>query len=136
MNAVFPQSIARYFFILGAVAFIFMSFLGLSHMLMDRHGEMMNCPFMSTTVLCQMTPLQHLSAWQNMFTQVSIKEISNPFILILLSFLLATLFRNFLYEFNFSLKQNLYFKTKTILVFIPNLLKEAFSNGILNPKVY
>lgn len=102
---------------------------------MDRHGEMMNCPFMSETILCQMTPLQHLSAWQSMFTQISIKEIFNLFVLLLLSFILGLLFRNFWHR-KYQLEHNLYFGSRTVLIFIPNLLKEALSNGILNPKLF
>lgn len=135
MKTIFSQTITRYFFIVGAGAFLFMSFLGLSHMFMDRKGEMMNCPFMNEAILCQMTPFQHLTAWQSMFTQVSIKEIFNPFALVLLSLLLANLFKSFWYKHKFPLLQNLNFEPIAVLI-IPNLLEVAFSDGILNTKVY
>jgi len=136
VKIIFSQTIVRHLFALGAVAFLFMSFLGLSHAVMDRHGEMMNCPFMNTGVLCQMTPFQHLSAWQSMFTQVSLKEILNTSTLVLLSFLLAVLLRSLWHRYKFPLRRNLGLGSRTISIFIPDLLTEAFSAGILNPKLF
>lgn len=135
MKKAFSQHINRYFFMIGAGSFLLMSFLGLSHAVMDRHGEMLNCPFMSETILCQMTPLQHLSAWQSMFTQVSIKEIFNAFVFLLLSSILSFAFTDFWYR-KYQLEQSLYFKSRTPPIFIPNLIQEAFSNGILNPRIH
>ncbi len=37
-------------------------------MMMDDNGMMHNCPYMGIAALCNMSPLEHLSQWQSMFS--------------------------------------------------------------------
>lgn len=106
---------------------------GISAMDMPMPG----CPFMSESqpVLCTMSPLEHIEAWQDMFT-----AIPNTEALLLLSLLLLSLF-------SFSYHPSKWPQSILRLFYIPqpqsgpllfsgSYLTEAFSNGILNPKLF
>jgi len=122
---------------LWIIAFLVMSFWGLYSMPMDEHGKMSNCPFMGAAAVCRMNPLEHLAAWQNMFTIPPQKNILVFLILFLVAFLAALLSRNFWRtraKESVSTK-SLYYK-RTNAASIRNPLQEAFSDGILHPKIF
>ncbi|RJQ35321.1 hypothetical protein C4568_01105 [Candidatus Parcubacteria bacterium] len=136
--------ISRYFLLLAVFAFFFLGFLGLSHtsMAMGQDGQMNsgNC-FMPgmTEALCQMNPLEHIASWQSMFTAVPSQS---DIILLLLALLALALGALFLAHRSsappravpvLQQKLSLYFKQRIPIV-LP--LQEAFSNGILNPKIF
>lgn len=111
---------------------------GLSQLSVSAEFENTNCilaPGHSSAV-CRMNPLEHIQEWQNMFT-----AIPNPGNILLLSLILSlfliifrfTKYLNYLNEPDFY-KKILFIpqKTKPII----NFLEEAFSNGILNPKIF
>lgn len=55
--------------LLLAVTFLTMSAGGaMSAEMMMEDGVMHGCPYMGVTALCNMTPLEHMSEWQSMFT--------------------------------------------------------------------
>lgn len=116
--------------------------LGVPHFGMDMtmDGSMdSNCfmPGMSAT-LCQMNPLAHLAAWQNMF--VAVPSMSS--FLLLLSIFLALVFGRFLTRLRYTLAPPKLDPLEPLATYykqyvpIPSQLQEAFSNGILNPKVF
>lgn len=128
--------------LLAGLAFFSVGFLGLGHtnMTMGPHGEMSvgNC-FMPgmTEVMCQMNPLEHIAAWQSMFTAVP----SQNDVLLLLATLLA-LALGALFLANLSTappkviipRLSFAYYKRYIPIFDP--LQEAFSNGILHPKIF
>lgn len=121
-------------------AFILVAFFGMSLVIMgmnmDKNGQMDGCPFLGVTVLCKMNPLEHIEAWQNMFTTLPPKNIS-----ILTTFLMLAMFSIFFLRNPWS-KNNLQaisihrkrFRYSTYIA--RNKLQEAFSSGILNPKIF
>ena len=124
------------------IAFAFLtSYFGVAtiHAPMDSNGTMSGCAMPGMATLCQMDPLEHITAWQNMFTAVP----SQNDILLLLAFLLA-LALGALFLTHRSIapprvarvsqqKLFLYFKQRIPII---HPLQEAFANGILHPKIF
>jgi ABC-type phosphate transport system auxiliary subunit len=96
---------------------------------------MPGCPFMSEfSVVCSMSPLEHIEAWQHMFTAIP----GTMTLILLLGVLMLFGSRSFTDFFSppclevssrtkFSRAQN---------VSTHNYLQEFFSRGILNPKLF
>lgn len=134
---------SKYLLLFAILAFFFVGFLGLGHTSMDisadRQTSASNC-FMPgmTEVLCQMNPLEHIAEWQSMFTAAPNQNDVLMFLLALLALVLGTLFLHshqstappkiLVSQFKF-----LYYKRHIPIV---SPLQEAFSNGILHPKLY
>lgn len=104
---------------------------------MDMKFGMMHCPLMPghSTVICKMNPLEHIQEWQNMFTSLPADTLFISIFAVLLFFVLknfwkyniSSLLSIFNFFSNFSFSNN--FK-------IFNPLQEAFSQGIINPKLF
>lgn len=120
-----------------AIVTLLVLFFGLSHFGMTGHSgqKLVNCPFMpGHSSICKMSPMEHIQAWQSMFTVLPAKEAI--LLLTLLALLVLLGFRTTLYatdQFDPDSYKNLFYKNK---IPIPNSLKEAFSSGILNPKLF
>lgn len=125
----------------GLFAFVALSIFGLWHMSdmeANKDGNMEGCIFTGKTMLCKMGIVEHISLWQGMFTAVPQESLM---LLALLILLVAVIFviKNILAPSHLSssevLTRRLYSKEHpNLLLFNP--LKEAFSQGILNPKIY
>jgi hypothetical protein len=97
---------------------------------------MPGCPFMNDgiAVLCTMSPLEHIEAWQDMFLAIPVTSI------ILLCIVTLVFAVPFLYSPKWSPPRLL------VLQLIPlhtakrspfqSYIQEAFSSGILNPKLF
>lgn len=127
--------------VLGLIAFLLVGFFGLSHSSMamgeDGNMTMSNCPFMSgQAVVCNMNPLEHIAAWQNMFTSIPQQDVATLLLLLLASLALVFIWtgqkRSSVTD---SLQTPQYVRIKEYIP-IANSLQELFSNGILNPKLY
>ncbi|MGB3922238.1 MAG: hypothetical protein WBL19_03145 [Minisyncoccia bacterium] len=111
---------------------------GLSQMSMDMSmlDGKVNCPFGSHSMaICQTNPMEHIQEWQSMFTMLPAQNI-----LLTLFVLFAFLFIRKLHS-RFSIPQpplsypdNRAAYSQSFQIFDP--LKEAFSSGILNPKIF
>ena len=121
--------------------FFFVGFLGFGHteMPMVMEGQMnTTCPFMpGMSSLCHMDPLEHLTAWQNIFA--AIPSQLGLFVALLLLIISVIVVRRiqipdiptpFLHSIS---SQVLYSKTYIPIV---SPLQEAFSNGILHSKIF
>ncbi len=138
----------RTLLILAGLAFVFMSIAGmlLTGMSMgmagdttaDTHGDMQGgmggCPFMLGTSICHMSLFEHIASWQTMF--VATGRVSN----ILLAEFSVLVFVFFLSKYFYPPPQ--LFSTERLanakrrsLRFVETLLL-AFSDGILNPKLF
>lgn len=124
--------------------FIFIILFGVNHTLgmeMRGDGTMSGCLFDGKAEICLMTFSDHLSRWQGMFTTIPQKAdpLITLFLLILIfsAFLLSNLRRRLLLLlFNCLFDRwRLYLKQNPHLSLF-NHLQEAFSQGILNPKIY
>lgn len=120
------------------LAFIFIGLFGmnLSTMSKDTDGKMANCPLISSSSsICQMGILEHISKWQQMFQAPPFTNISILFLLGL--FFTATVSyigKHFSLAPLLSIKLNYYQKEHPDIGFDKLLL--AFSDGILHPKIY
>ena len=94
-----------------------------------------NCPFSThSEAICQMNPMEHIQEWQNAFTVLPTKNIVSIFLFILAFILIGgfTFYGRFLAQ----KPSFLFFKNIINSFRIFNPLKDAFSNGILNPKTF
>lgn len=117
-----------------------MLLFSISHFALPGHmsQQIVDCPFMpGHSSICKMSPMEHIQAWQSMFTMLPAKDA--------LSFLAVLLALLALLGLNYFRKHTLYdqlelepntklFYLRSISIFDP--LKEAFSRGILNPKTF
>lgn len=136
------SSITEYVLSLAVFVFLSVSFLGLSHANMpmgeDGNMTMSNCPFMSgQAVVCNMDPLEHIAAWQNMFTSIPQQDIATLLLILLASLALVFIWtrQRRRIPITDSLSTLGRVRAKEYIP-IANSLQELFSNGILNPKLY
>lgn len=103
---------------------------------MDAMASFTNCPFGGhSTSICKENPTEHIQELQSLFTTLPTKETS-----VLLSLLLV-LFASLKLRQIFSVPEisqtgshiNLFYIYRPPIF---NFLQEAFSNGILNPKLF
>lgn len=123
------------------LAFFSIVVFGWSHsfgMEMRDDGMMSGCLFTGMDEICTMTFTEHLSAWQSMFNSIPVKS-TIPSLLVLAIALL--LFAGFLKRYFIWALERMASLQVLYLIHHPNLsffhpLREAFSQGILNPKIY
>ena len=119
--------------------FIMVMVFGLPQIGMDTGGTTMRCPFSGHSMsICSMNPLEHIEEWQSMFTALPSKDI---LLLILSIFLTILALLGLKYFKEISLSNLLRLETGADSFYlrtvpIPNSLQEAFSQGILNPKLF
>ena len=141
MNLFFIKRVARMLLCIGLLAFFFLGFLGLGHFGMtDSAGQMSNCHLiMGIATLCQMNLLEHITAWQNLF----VADLQKDAFTLLAALLLSLLFTLSIQYLRVAQKipqlinvrhQYAYLKIATPDTSTP--LHDAFSNGILNPKLF
>ena len=126
----------------GFVAFAIMAFfavgiLGLTYgMPMDSTGQMSNCPFLGVTALCKMNPLEHMAAWQNMFAAVPSKTAATLATLLLLALSAIVFFKDIWNVKKLELVAVFSQRFREKKFVVRNPLQEAFSSGILHPKIF
>ena len=94
-----------------------------------------DCPFSAhSEAMCQMNPMEHIQEWQNAFTVLPTKNIVSVFLFILAFILIG----RFVFHNRFLVQRPSFLFLKNIInsFRIFNPLKDAFSNGILNPKIF
>ena len=97
-------------------------------------GTTIDCPFEpGQHAMCDNTPLEHVEEWQNLFTVLPERTLSFSLFLVLFALFILTrrgvTLRKLLNTQSFLSRTN-----KLNYFFDP--IKEAFSSGILNPKIY
>lgn len=123
------KKISLFFVIMGIVALVFITFFGMtissSGMQMNEKGQMPGCLFNGYLEICTITFSEYIQKWQNVFTALPSKMTYLAFALLLagLTFIGSFIGRKICYIHNRGFQ-------------IFNFLKEAFSRGILNPKIY
>lgn len=110
----------------------------MSGMTANESGDMAGCIFTGKTMLCKMSVVEHISLWQNMFTAIP-RESLTLLALLVLSMAAIFVIKDVLAPLRSSkdetLEKRLYLREHPDLLLF-NPLKEAFSQGILNPKIY
>jgi len=133
-----PIKLIKYSIALAVFAMLLFGFCGFGAN-MDMNGTMVNCPFAGHSMsICKMNPMEHIQEWQSMFTTLPAKDALSSLLTILLA-LLALLGLSFFKKFSLHDQPwpEVYinpFYLRRSQIFNP--LKEAFSNGILNPKIF
>lgn len=120
--------------LLGGLFFFLFLFAFPYGLMTDAGGKMLNCPFSpGHSSICKDTPLEHIQEWQSVFTVLPDKGVLVS-ALLLLGLLLLGGVRNILTPV--SKNPNFLYKPRRLQLSIFDPLKEAFSSGILNPKIY
>lgn len=123
---------------LGFGAFLIGSLLGLGLLIahLNSGSVMQQCPF-GDTAICTMNPIEHISEWQDIYTNLLVSDILFALALLLLALVLVP-----------AVMRHIWGITSIIMLpykgapfgsrrdYIPNNLLEAFSNGILHPKIF
>lgn len=122
--------------------FFFVGFLGIFHFDMDMtsDGQMSSGCFMpGMSTICQMDPIEHITEWQSMFTAIP----GNSDVLTILLILLTSVLLGFVLikrSTHPHLSQSPPSKSLSFYqrrhVPIVSHIQEAFSNGILHPRLY
>lgn len=139
--AITSQKLAISFLAIGLFAFVTLSILGLGHMNgmeTNKDGNMEGCIFTGKTMLCKMDVVEHISLWQSIFTAMPQENLTLFALLILLAvviFITKNIFAPSRLFRSETSTDRLYLKERPDFSFF-NPLKEAFSQGILNPKIY
>lgn len=125
--------------LLTLVAFLSVAFLGMSEtmmgMEMDKNGQMGRCPFSSFTAICKMNPLEHIATWQKMLTALPLKNTSILATLLLLV-IFSVIFLRDLWNKNNLRVISIHSQRFKYNYVVRNKLQEAFSSGIINPKIF
>lgn len=110
--------------------------LGISHagMSMDMEGNMTDCPFMPGVSICNMSPLEMIAASQSFLQNVSLQNDLFLILSLLLAVAGTVVFARFFSPPDLFAVRHLAPKQSPPVSY--NFLQEAFSNGILNPKLY
>jgi hypothetical protein len=132
-------------FLLGfaLIAYFAVAFFGMSQAMMGMEkqngGTMSGCIFSGKAEICPMNFSEHLARWQGMFTTTVPQKALAITLLILLAVVfvaVAILKRNLFLLFNHrATGWRLYINQNPHLSLFDHL-KEAFSQGILSPKLY
>ena len=102
-----------------------------SEMMMDDGGVMHNCPFMGMTTICDMSPLVHLSKWQEMFA-TTVQQVGIALLMLLAMALLPRVSERLPPSKDRAIPSARYrYKEK---YFDP--LRLAFARGIIHSKAY
>jgi hypothetical protein len=121
-------------FSLGILFFFLLGLFGFSHSTMGiaSDGEMSGCPFNLGSVVCTMSPLEHVSALQNLFNMLPSDISTFTLILLLLAFSHVISFAKSpppkLFAYNNILNRK--------YIAPAYFLQYAFSDGILNSKTF
>lgn len=126
------------------MSLIIVEFFGISHTLgmeMRKDGTMGSCLFNGKTEICPMAFSEHLSRWQEMFIAIPPKSNILTIFFVLISAIGAFLFFNLRHRLFLLLLSRLsdhwllYIRQNPYLSLFSHL-RESFSQGILNPKIY
>ena len=137
------KKFARFLLGFALVALLSVAFFGASQSMMSMEkrsdGTMGGCLFTGMEEICKMTLTEHLSQWQSMFTTTAPQKALIFALLLLLAVVfvaIAVFRRNLLLLFSYyTTRWRLYIRHNPDLSLF-NPLREAFSQGILNPKIY
>jgi len=124
-------------FILSVAALFLAGSLGFSYfgMEMEVGGEMPNCPFMlGQAAICTMNPLEHIAAWQNVFTALAQKNILAFLVLASLIFFFVGRLRG---ASHILFAHELYMVRRRVEIpIVLSPLEEAFLRGTLHSKIF
>lgn len=132
------KKLAVHVTVFSLAAFVSLSVLGLWHMdgmTANEEGGMGGCVFIGKAMFCKMTVIEHISLWQRMFTVLP-QDTSMFFASLVFSAALVFTAKNILAPpKNYAPAHKLFLTNRQNFSSF-NYLKEAFSQGILHPKIF
>lgn len=123
--------------IIALLVFSFVAIFGLNlSMPTNEQGEMINCSSVSSSVVCPMNVIEHIVSWQRMFTALPV--LVYVFLFLSVMFVLLNFLKNLAAEFlnDDVRKYKRFYFVQNLNSPLFNYLKQAFAQGILNPKIY
>ena len=117
------------------VGFLLISAVGVAYSgMMMGHGDMVGCPLMgNNAAVCNMNPLEHFSAWQNLFAAIPVQSTVISLLLLLAVFFLFRL-HQFLWLLHPS-PQRVYVHIKPeVSTYDP--LRRFMARGLMHPKIF
>lgn len=138
MNTALLSHFLKQFFPLAAFVVVLATFLwsGSMGMPQDTTGQMSSCPIMGVVALCEMSPLVHVAKWQNLFSALPERGGALFLAIVALSLSMIFLLRRARYSPGLFVVPLWMLGSKAVSIPIPSTLQEAFSDGILNPKIF
>lgn len=138
MNAVVLNNVLKQFLPLAILVLVLLAFLGAGYLGMpqDTTGQMSSCPIMGAVALCEMSPLVHMAKWQNLFSALPERGGAMFLAIVVLSLSMIFLLRRARYSPGLFVVPLWALGSKAVSIPIPSTLQEAFSDGILNPKIF
>lgn len=125
----FPSAIL----VLTLAVFLGAGYAGMSQ---NATGQMSACPSMSVVKLCEMSWLAHMDKWQGLFSALPEREDVAFLALILLGFSLTLLsLRSRDVGGAYAITSHM-LRSRVAHVPVRSYLQEAFSRGILHPKIF
>jgi len=118
-------------------SFVFMSLFGIGIGMEMKDGQMASCPFVASQAsICQMSVTEHIGQWQQAFLGVPEKSNVSILALLLLAFAIVPFAKPFSQIKQTEVVTRFVFYLRDIANKILDPLLLAFSDGILNPKIY
>lgn len=119
-------------------SFVFTSILGIGIGMEMKNGHMSSCPLTAgQATICRMNITEHIAQWQQAFLGIPTKENALTLAVLLLAVVLVLLVKP-LFQLGklteLAARLLAYYKANLAKVFDPLII--AFSDGILNPKIY
>jgi len=102
---------------------------------MSDHGHRHGCPFMGMTTICEMSPLEHIAAWQSTYATIILQDTVTAIIYALILWFAWTVFfrgKPFFIPTSVSVRRIDQIPSSLF----SRALKEALMRGIVHPKVY
>lgn len=115
---------------------LLIGFLGVFHFDtgMQADGAMGGCPFMPGESLCMVSPLAHIAAWQSSSAALPFSE--STALLLISFFALGICAFSGVFTARVPIPRFSFARARRAREFPASFLQEAFSNGILNTKVF
>jgi len=102
---------------------------------MDGNMTMSDCYMPGMTAICNMTPLEHISSWQSMFTSIPAQNLLVALLLLVLAVIVgfSWIQRTLAPPERHAVRL---FSHQREYIPLHSQLQELFSQGILNPKLF
>lgn len=125
------MNLPKLFILISGLTLIAVSILGLQ-ILMTGHdeGDMSGCPFMSMASICRMSPVEHISKWQSLFSATL------PSILLSFAFGFLFLALAVLTNINRLKLLSIGLVIRRTEPYLSDQLSAAFCKGIIHSKIY
>lgn len=137
MRRLRPKTVIQAIGTLALSVFLLTNVFGLlTHsqgMNVDQSGKMLGCFLMGETVVCQINIFEHLSLWQNTFTTILSLFTSAALLFALAWFIFSRHDRHRLQRKILPQPFSVFADPE---ISLGDYLRQAFSQGILQPKIY